>query len=64
MSEVWDMLGNFFNEHREIVIHIIQNKIAYCLEIVAGNFKIQVYSNRKYKIEVVNRPSIPNISNY
>ena len=63
-NEVWDMLGNFFNEHRVIVIPIIQNKITYSLAIAAGNFKIHVYSNRKYKIEVVNRPSIPDNSKY
>ena len=41
-NEVSDMLGNFFNEHRVIVIPIIQNRIIDSLETVAGNFKIDV----------------------
>ena len=58
-NEVLDMLGNFFNEHRVMVTPMIQNKIPYSLETTIENFKIHVYSNRKYKIEVVNRPSLP-----
>ena len=63
-NEVWDMLGNFFNEHRVMVIPIIQNKVTYSLATTNGNFKIPVYSNKKYKIELVNRPFIPNNSKY
>ena len=63
-NEVRDMLGNFFNEHREMVIPIIHNKIVDSLANTDGNFKIHVYSNKKYKIEVVNRPSIHDNSKY
>ena len=52
MNEVWDMLGNFFNEYRVMVIPRIQNKIVDPLATTVGNFKILVYSNNKYKIKV------------
>ena len=63
-NEVWDMLGNFFNEHRVMLIPRIQNSIVDSLDTTAGNFKFSIYSNKKYKIEVVNRPSIPYNSKY
>ena len=63
-NEVWDMLGNFFNEHRVMVIPIIQNKIIESLDTTTRNFKIHVYSNKKYEIEVVNRPPIHDNSKY
>ena len=58
------MLGIFFNEHRVIVIPRIQNRIVGSLATTAGNFIIPIYSNKKYKIEVIDRPSIPNHSKY
>ena len=63
-NEVWDMLGNIFNEHRVMVIPRIKNKIENYLAKTIENFKICVYSNKKYKIEVVNTPSIPDNSKY
>ena len=50
INEVWDMLGNFFNEHRVMVIPRIQNKIENYLASAAGAFKILVYPNIKYEI--------------
>ena len=58
------MLGNFFSEHKVMVIPRIHNKITNSLAYAAGDFKIHVYSNRKYEIEVVNMPSIPDNSKY
>ena len=55
INEVWDMLGNFFNEHRVMVIPRIQNKITDSLDFAAGAFKILIYPNIKYENEVVNR---------
>ena len=63
-NEVWDMLGNFFSEHRVMVIPRIENMIVDSLATTTGNLKILIYSNKKYKIEVVNRPSIPENSKY
>ena len=47
-----------------MVIPRIQNKLTDSLASAAGAFKIHVYPNRKYKIEVVDRPSIPDNSKY
>ena len=63
-NEVLDMLGNFFSEHRVMVIPRIENRIIDSLATIAGKFKIPIYSNKKYKIEFVDRPSIPNHSKY
>ena len=63
-NEVWDILGNIFTKHRVRVISRIQNKIVDSLATTTGNFKILVYPDGKYKIEVVNRPFIPNNSKY
>ena len=52
------MLRKFFNEHRVMVIPRIQKKITDSLASTAIDFKIHVYPNRKYEIEVVNRPFI------
>ena len=64
INEVWDMLGNFFSEHRVMVIPRIENMIVDSLATIARKFKIPIYSNKKYKIEVVNRPSIPDNYKY
>ena len=61
-NEFWDMLGNFFSEHRVIVILSIENMIVDSLATAARNFKIPIYLNKKYNIEVVNKPSI--LDNY
>ena len=63
-NEFWDMLGNFFTKHTVMVIPRIQNQIADYLATIAGNFRVPIYSNKKYKIEVVNRPSIPDNFKY
>ena len=63
-NEVWDMLENFYIENRVMVIPIIQNQITDYLATTTGNFKVPTYSNKKYKIEVVNRRSFPDNHKY
>ena len=64
INEVWHMLGNFFNEHRVMLIPRIHNKIVDYFPSTIGSFKIPIYPNRKYEIKVVNRPFIPDNSKY
>ena len=64
MNEVLDMLRNLFTEQKVTVIPIIQNQMTDSLATTTRNFKVPIYSNKKYKIEVVNRPSIPENSKY
>ena len=63
-NKVWDMLGNFFTEYKVRVIPRRENQVANSLDTTSGNFKVPIYSTKKYKIAVVNRPSIPNNSKY
>ena len=63
-NEIWDMLGKIFTEHRVMVIPRIQNHIDDSLATTTGNFKVPIYSNKNYEIEVVNRPYIPENSKY
>ena len=51
--------GNYFTEQKIIVIPIIENRVADSLAIAAGKFKTPIHSQEKYKVEVVNKPSIP-----
>ena len=62
-NEVWDMLGNLFSKHRVRVTPRMQNQVVDSLATTAGNFKPPIYSKKKYKIEIVNRPSIHGNSN-
>ena len=64
INEVWDMLGNFFTKYKVRVVPIRENQVANSLATTAGNFKVPIYSKKKYKIVVVNRPSIPDNSKY
>ena len=63
-KEVWDMLGNYFTEHKIRVISRIENGVADYLVVAVGKFKTPIHSQKKYKVEFVNRPSIPDNSNY
>ena len=47
-----------------MVIPRIQNMIDGSLATTPGNFKIPIYSNKKYKIQVVNGPSVPDNYKY
>ena len=63
-NEVWDMFGNYFIEHKIRVVPRIENQVADSLATIVSNFKTPIYSQKKYKIQVVNRPSIPDNSKY
>ena len=58
-NEVWDMFGNYFTDHKIRLIPRIENRVVDSLAIAAGKFKTPIHSLKKYKVEVVNRPSIP-----
>ena len=55
---VLDLL-EYFTEYHLSVIPQKENIIADALVVLASVFKLPVYSNKKYKIEVKHRPSIP-----
>ena len=63
-NEFLDMLGNFFTYYKVRVIPILENQVVDSLATTAGNFKVPIYSKKKYKITVVHRPSIIDNSNY
>ena len=63
-NEVWDMFGNFFMEHSVKVVPIYDNTLADSLAIIAGKFKTPTAGKRKYKVGIVNRPSIPDNTKY
>ena len=57
-NEVWDMFGNYFTEHTIIVVPRHENTVANSLFVVAGKFKIPTAGQKKYKVDIVNKPSI------
>ena len=57
-NEVWDMFRNFFTEHTVQVIPRDENMVAYSLVTTVGIFEAPVARKNKYKVEIVNRPSI------
>ena len=63
-NEVWDMFGNYFTEHNVKVIPRYDNTVADSLAIAAGKFKTPTAGKRKYKVDIVNRPSIPDNTKY
>ena len=63
-NEVSDMLENLFVEHRVTEIPRMQNQVADSLATTAGNFKVRIYYKKKYKLDIVNRPSILDNSMY
>ena len=64
MNEVWDMFGNYFTEHSVKVVPIYHNTVADSLAIAAGKFKTPTVGKRKYKVDIVNMPSIPDNTKY
>ena len=63
-NEVWDMFGNVFIEHSVKVVPRYDNTMADSLAIAAGKFKTHAAGKRKYKVDIVNRPSIPENTKY
>ena len=45
-NEVWEMLGNFFTEHRVEVVPILENQVANSLATTAGNFNVPYIQKR------------------
>ena len=64
INEVWDMFGNYFTEHKIRVISRYENMLVDSLDIVAGKYKTPTASQRKYKVDIVNRPSTLDHSKY
>ena len=58
-NEVWDMFGNYFTEHSIQVIPRYDNTVADSLETANGKFETPTTCKRKYKVDIVNRPSLP-----
>ena len=52
------MLENLFTEYKFRLIPRRENQVANSLATTVGNVKVPIYSKRKYKIAIVNRPSI------
>ena len=63
-NEVWDMFGNYFTEHSVKVVPRYDNTLGDSLEIAAGKFKIPTIGKRKYKVDIMNRPSILDNTKY
>ena len=63
-NEVWDMFGNYFTEHTIRVVPRYENKVVDSLAIAAGKFKTPTVDQKKYKVDIVNRPSILDNSKY
>ena len=63
-NEVWDMFGNYFIEHKIRVIPRYENIVSNSLVVVSGKFKTSTVGQRKYRVDIVNRPSIPDNSKY
>ena len=63
-NEVWDMFGNYFTEHNVKVIPRYDNTVADSLAIATRKFKTPTVDKRKYKVDIVNMPSIPNNTKY
>ena len=63
-NEVWNMFGNYFTEHKIRVIPRYENTVDDSLDVDVGKFKTPTASQRKYKVDIVNRPSIPDNSKY
>ena len=52
------MFKNYFIEHTVQVIPRYENMVVDSLATAAGKFEIPTASKRKYKVDIVNRPSI------
>ena len=58
------MFGNYFTEHKIRVIPRYENTVVDSLVVAAGKFKTPIVGYRKYKVDIVNRPSIPDNSEH
>ena len=58
------MFGNYFTEHKIKVIPRYENTVDDAFVVAAGKFKTPTVGQRKYKVDIVNIPSIPDNSKY
>ena len=63
-NEVWDMFRNYFTKHKVQVIPRYENTVADSLVTAIEKFETPTMSKRKYKVDIVNRPSIPDNTKY
>ena len=63
-NEMWDMFGNYFTEHTIRVVPKYENIVADSLVVAARKFKTPIVGQRKYKVDIVNRPSMVDNSKY
>ena len=57
-NEVWDLFSNFFYEHEISLVPREEKIIADSLAKTASAFRIPIYSNEKYEMNVRQKPSI------
>ena len=58
------MFGNYFNEHNVQVIPRYENTVADSLETAVRKFETPMEGKRKYKVDIMSRPSIPDNTKY
>ena len=63
-NEVWDMFGNYFTEHKVQVIPRYENTVADSLGTIAGKVETPTTGKRKYKLDIVNNPSVLDKTKY
>ena len=63
-NEVWDMFRNFFTEHTVQVIPRDENAVEDSLATTTGILEAPMMGKKKYKVEIVNRISIPDNTKY
>ena len=63
-NEVWDMFRNFFTEHTVQVIPRGENTVVDSLVTAARKYETLATGKKKYKVEILNRPSIPDNTKY
>ena len=61
-NEVWDMFGNYFTKHTIRLVPIYENIVANSLVVASRKFKTPTAGQRKYKVDIINIPSIPDNS--
>ena len=61
---MWDMSGNYFIEHSVKLIPRYEDTMTDSLAIVDGKFKTPTTGKIKYKVDIVNKPSIPYNTKY
>ena len=58
------MFGNYFTEHEIRVVPRYEKMVFDSLVVSTGKFKTPTTGQRKYKVDIVNKSSIPDNSKY